>query len=84
MPPSRMPHPSPPIHRKQGQSLPVLVWNPGLVIVIPRNSDGFFLYSRSHHPSSQPGLCGSPLRLTWFRVLWALTPQQVGVEAKRK
>jgi protochlorophyllide reductase len=29
--------------RKQGQSLPVLAWSPGLVI--PRSSGGFFRYS---------------------------------------
>jgi protochlorophyllide reductase len=34
--------------RKQGQSLPVLAWSPGLVI--PRNSGGCFRYSRSQNP----------------------------------
>jgi len=37
--------------RKQGQSLPVLAWSPGLVI--PRSSGGFFRYSRSQNPFGQ-------------------------------
>ena len=37
--------------RQQGQSLPVLAWSPGLVI--PRNSGGFFRYSRSQNPFGQ-------------------------------
>jgi len=37
--------------REQGHSLPVLAWSPGLVI--PRNSGGFFRYSRSQNPFGQ-------------------------------
>jgi protochlorophyllide reductase len=37
--------------RQRGQTLPVLVWSPGLVI--PRSSGGFFRYSRSQNPFGQ-------------------------------
>lgn len=37
--------------RQQGQALPVLAWSPGLVI--PRDSGGFFRYSRSQNPFGQ-------------------------------
>jgi protochlorophyllide reductase len=37
--------------RQQGQTLPVLAWSPGLVI--PRDSGGFFRYSRSQNPFGQ-------------------------------
>jgi protochlorophyllide reductase len=37
--------------REQGKELPVLAWSPGLVI--PRQSGGFFRYSRSQNPFGQ-------------------------------
>jgi len=37
--------------REQGKALPVLAWSPGLVI--PRQSGGFFRYSRSQNPLGQ-------------------------------
>ena len=37
--------------REQGKALPVLAWSPGLVI--PRQSGGFFRYSRSQNPFGQ-------------------------------